>query len=267
MKEEEINDTELEELEERVEERKTTQRRTLDMDDGGKVINWFERLVQIVDKYGFKTIVLTFLLITSSIGLVMLANAIENQHVIEKWLSSDNTTHTIGTDIRKEINPKVTKTMTKLLYKMEADRISILEMHNGKENPTALPFIYCDMTYEETTDMIPYVSEEYVDLNMSKFTFPSYLYKHRYFIGSVEEIYSIDKKLAMRLEANNVKYCGIILIRTNIDIGFLMLSYMEKPTKSNDLILAELSYYVQEIGTYLDYAKQVEIKNSNNENR
>ena len=63
MKEEEINDTELEELEERVEERKTTQRRTLDMDDGGKVINWFERLVQIVDKYGFKTIILTFLLI------------------------------------------------------------------------------------------------------------------------------------------------------------------------------------------------------------
>mgnify|MGYP003443931270 FL=1 len=57
------------------------------------------------------------------------------------------------------------------------------------------------------------------------------------------------------------------MIRTNIDIGFLMLSYMEIPTKSNDLILAELSYYVQEIGTYLDYAKQVEIKNSNNENR
>lgn len=262
MKEEEINDTELVELQERVKENKTIKRRTLDMDDGGKVVNWFERMVQIVDTYGIKTITLTFLLITSFIGLVMFANAIENQNVIEKWLSNYNTTHTIGADIRKEINPKVTKTMTKLLYKMEADRVSILEMHNGKENPTALPFIYCDMTYEETMDRVPYISEEYVDLNMSKFTFPSYLYDHRYFIGSVEEIYSIDKKLAMRLDANNVKYCGIILIRTNIDIGFLMLSYMDMPNKSNDLILAELSYYVQEIGTYLDYAKQVEIKNS-----
>ena len=262
MKEEEINDIELVELEERVKESKTVKRRSFDMDDGGKVVNWFERMVQIVDTYGIKTIILTFLLIASLIGLVMFANAIENQHVIEKWLSSDNTTHAIGADIRKEINPKVTKTMTKLLYKMEADRVSILEMHNGKENPTALPFIYCDMTYEETMDRIPYISEEYVDLNMSKFTFPSYLYDHRYFIGSVEEIYSIDKKLAMRLDANNVKYCGVILIRTNIDIGFLMLSYMDKPNKSNDLILAELSYYVQEIGTYLDYAKQVELKNN-----
>lgn len=267
MKEEEINDEELVELQERVKERETLKRRTLDMNDGGKVINWFERMVQIVDTYGIKTIILTFLLIASLLGLVMLANAIENQHVIEKWLASDNTTHTIGADIRKEINPKVTKTMTKLLYKMEADRVSILEMHNGKENPTALPFIYCDMTYEETRDGTPYVSEEYADLNMSKFTFPSYLYEHRYFIGSVEEIYSVDKKLAMRLDANNVKYCGIILIRTNIDIGFLMLSYMDTPNKSNNLILAELSYYVQEIGTYLDYAKQVDIKNSNNENR
>ena len=67
MKEEEINDTELEELEERVEERKTTQRRTLDMGDGGKVVNWFERMVQIVDTYGIKTITLTFLLIASFI--------------------------------------------------------------------------------------------------------------------------------------------------------------------------------------------------------
>ena len=262
MKEEEINDTELVELQERVKENKTIKRKTLDMGDGGKVVNWFERMVQIVDTYGIKTITLTFLLIASFIGLIMFANAIENQHVIEKWLSNDNTTHTIGADIRKEINPKVIKTMTKLLYKMEADRVSILEMHNGKENPTALPFTYCDMTYEESMDRIPYISEEYVDLNMSKFTFPSYLYDHRYFIGSVEEIYSIDKKLAMRLDANNVKYCGLILIRTNIDIGFLMLSYLDIPNKSNDLILAELSYYVQEIGTYLDYAKQVELKNN-----
>lgn len=117
MKEEEINDTELVELQERVKESKTVKRRSFDMDDGGKVVNWFERMVQIVDTYGIKTIILTFLLIASLIGLVMFANAIENQHVIEKWLSNDNTTHTIGADIRKEINPKVIKTMTKLYIK------------------------------------------------------------------------------------------------------------------------------------------------------
>ena len=60
MKEEEINDTELVELQERVKENKTIKRKTLDMGDGGKVVNWFERMVQIVDTYGIKTITLTF---------------------------------------------------------------------------------------------------------------------------------------------------------------------------------------------------------------
>ena len=64
----------------------------------------------------------------------------------------------------------------------------------------------------------------------------------------------------MRLELNDVKYVGIILIRTNIDIGFLMVSYTEKPTLDKDTIYGELSYYVQEIGTYLDYLKQLEAK-------
>ena len=48
---------------------------------------------------------------------------------------------------------------------MNADRVSVLEMHNGKENPTSLPFLYCDMTYEETRDHVPYVAEEYEDFS------------------------------------------------------------------------------------------------------
>ena len=147
-----------------------------------------------------------------------------------------------------------------MLYEMNGDRASILEMHNGKENPTSLPFIYCDMTYEETRGEIPYISDEYENMNMSKFTFPSYVYEHRFFIGSVEEMMVIDKKLAMRLDMNNVNYVGIIIIRTTVDIGFLMISYENVPNLSRDEIYASLSYYVQEIGTYLDYGKQIELK-------
>lgn len=253
---EEIVDNELNELKERV--NSSPYHRRLDMDDGAKVVGWFERIVQIVHTYGMKTVCFTFLTVAAFIALIMFANALDNQQVIEKWLIGQEKEHVIGSNIRKEINPKVTKSMTKFLYKMDADRVCVLEMHNGKENPTSLPFVYCDMTYEETRDSIPYISEEYVDLNMSKYNFPVYLYKHRYFIGNVDEVYKIDKKLALRLEANGVKYCGIILLRTNIDIGFLMISYLKEPTISDNTILAELSYYVQEIGSYLDYAKQLE---------
>ena len=95
---------------------------------------------------------------------------------------------------------------------------------------------------------------------MSKYTFPSYIYEHRFFIGSIEEIYNLDKKLALRLDGNDVKYVGIILVRTSVDIGFLMVSYNQIPELTRDDIYAHLSYYAQEIGSYLDYEKQKELK-------
>jgi hypothetical protein len=39
-----------------------------------------------------------------------------------------------------------------------------------------------------------------------------------------------------------------------------MVSYTHEPTLSREDIYAELTYYVQEIGTYLDYIKQLELR-------
>ena len=108
---------------------------------------------------------------------------IDNEEIIEQWLIKNDDVHTEGTNIRNEVSPKVNNVLLKMMYELNADRVCVLEMHNGKENPTSLPFIYCDMTYEETRGKTPYVSEEYENLNMSKFTFPTYLWKNRYFSG------------------------------------------------------------------------------------
>ena len=258
MEERNVQDVEYDNFIEKMNQSETHVKRRMDFDDGGKVVNWLERIVALIHNYGMKRIIQALLLIASIVFFVMFVNAIDNQQIIDKFIANTTEQHDMGSNIRKDITPKISKTLIKMLYSMGGDRVSILEMHNGKENPTALPFVYCDMTYEETKDRIPYVAEEYEDLNMSKFNFPSYLYEHRYFIGSIEEIYTIDKKLAMRLDMNGVKYAGIILIHTNVDIGFLMISYLSEPTVSRETIFANLSYYVQEIGTYLDYGKQLE---------
>lgn len=255
MEDKYLNDSEYNSLVEKV-EAKIYKRRVLDMNDGEKMVGWFERIVMIVDKHGWLKVLSVFAFVVFMVASLMFMNAIDNQNVMERWIEKKETEHAIGKDIRQKIDPKVSESMIKILYTMQADRVSILEMHNGKENMTSLPFLYCDMTYEKTLDGVPYVSEEYENLNMSKFSFPDYLYKNKYFIGEIETIYAIDKKLAMRLETNNVKYCGIALIRTNIDIGFLMVSFSEKPKMDDTEILSDLLYYVQEIGTYLDYAKQ-----------
>lgn len=244
--------------EKKVRGKKEEYRKGLDIDDGGKMVSWYGSLVELINNYGMGKLLQAFGLIVLTVSFLMFANALNNEEIIEQWLIQEDLNHVDGTNIRNEISPKVSKTLTKMLYQMDADRVCVLEMHNGKENPTSLPFNYCDMTYEETRDRVPYVSEEYENLNMSKFQFPYYIYEHKYYIGDLEGVYGIDKKLAMRLETNDVKYIGIIMIRTSKDIGFLMVSYLDKPTLNENDIYALLSYHVQEIGTYLDYGIQSE---------
>ena len=247
-------------LQKKIKEKKYEKRRKLDFDDGTKSVGMLDKVVNLINTHGMGKVMQGFFVIVLMILSIMLYNASDNVDLLEQVISKKVEQHEIGSDIRMDINPKINKTMTHMLYEMEGDRVSVIEMHNGKENPTNLPFIFCDMTYEETRGKIPYISEEYDNMNMSKFTFPSFIYENRFFIGSIEDIYSIDKKLALRLDSNEVKYVGIILIRTSVDIGFLMVSYNDVPTLTKDEIYADLSYYVQEIGTYLDYSKQLELK-------
>lgn len=224
-----------------------------------KVFQWVEHVLILIQGYGFKRIFQALLLITTCVIGIMVINAIRDEDLIKKMIIKSEEIHDDASKVRKEVDPKIGKTLTRMLYSMDGDRVSILEMHNGKENPTSLPFLYCDMTYEETKENIPYVAEEYENLNMSKFQFPSYLYENKVFYGSIDEVIEIDKKLGMRLEMNNVKYIGMVLIRTNTDIGFVTISWIDEPQMSKDVIIADLTYYVQELGTYLDYGQYQKI--------
>lgn len=224
-----------------------------------KIFQWVENVLILIQSYGLRKIFLALFLIVVCVLGIMAFNVIRDEELVKKFIIGTTEMHDEASRVRKEVDPKIGKTLTRMLYSMNADRVSVLEMHNGKENPTSLPFLYCDMTYEETKDNVSYVAEEYENLNMSKFQFPTYLYEHRVFYGTVEEIMEIDKKLGMRLELNNVCYIGMVLIRTNTDIGFVTISWMEEPALTRDVIIADLTYYVQEIGTYLDYGQYQKI--------
>jgi hypothetical protein len=249
---------ENEQLEERVEE-KPKKRQFLEDANANGLLGWVEKILCLINNYGFKKILQAIILIGTCAIFFVVFDAIREENLVRQILIQGDSDHTTASQVRKEVDPKITKTLTRMLYSMDADRVSVLEMHNGKENPTSLPFLYCDMTYEETRDDITYVSEEYEDLNMSKFQFPSFLYKNKIFYGHIDEIIEIDKKLGLRLEMNDVKYIGMVLIRTSTDIGFITISWMEKPNMSKDAIIADLTYYVQEIGTYLDYGQYKKI--------
>jgi hypothetical protein len=227
---------------------------------GSSIFDWLHGFLQLIQYYGFRKIAQALLIIGGCILFATVIDSIKEDNLLSEIVNHNNESHKQGADIRMEISPKINRTLTRMLYALKADRVSVLEMHNGKENPTALPFLYCDMTYEEVREHVPYISDEYENLNMGKFYFPSYIIQHKIFIGSIDEMIQIDKRLGIRLETNDVKYLAVILIRTNVDIGFLVITWRDQVDIPRDEIVADLTYYVQEIGTYLDYTKQQEIK-------
>lgn len=255
-----VNLKEFEEFKRRLEEeekRQNISRKRIES-MGETPIGMVERLVKLVDSFGIGKILIVILLTLFTYFAWQLVSAINYTKMVETIMETEVVIHSQNEHIRMVNSEKVRNSMLKLQNKSDADRVSVLEMHNGKENPTGLPFRYCDMTYEVVFDSVPYVSDEYEDVNMSRFTFPDYLYKHRYFIGTTQDLKMIDKKLASKLENNDVNYFGIMLVRNSKEIGFLMISYYTKPILTDNEIGSMLSDHAQEIGYYLDLNEHIE---------
>ena len=219
-----------------------------------KVMSILEHLLGLIDDFGF-------------IFYYQLLNFFTKISRFIQYISSTiSKDHYENMDIRNEVSPQINKLLLSLVTVTEADRAFIMEMHNGKENPSQLSFVYCDMTYEELhpSKELEYVYNEYENVNMSKYSFTSYLHEHRMFVGTIQDLATIDKKLAARMTVNDIKYCGFIMMTSGVDIGFLGVTYLtETPPISREMIQMKLLDYVQRISPKLDLTKQKELRELN----
>lgn len=227
------------------------------MDVIGGVLVW-------VDKYGLKKMLKAFGFCALVCGFIffMFSTQTYRSMIAQTAQDSQSESHTIGTEIRSEASSKINSRLLKMTIAMGADRAFILEMHNGKENPTNLPFNYVDMTYEEINDAngcVEYISDGFENLNMGRYNFPYYITEHNFFIGDVEAFKAIDKKMGYRLIDEEVGYIALVLIKTSKEIGFLGVTYKDKPEMDDEELHGKICTYVQEIACLLDYSKQREL--------
>ena len=234
---------------------------------GDKPIGFIERMFDLIFKHGFFKSVCAVLLILTCVMLWQFINALNYDKIAERVVQEivERQTlvkeeHTEGSMLRLENNPKIANALTKALYELNADRISILEMHNGKENPSDLPFVYCDMTYEETKGKIPYVSDEYDQMNMGKYHFFNYMMEERVFVGNVDEIWNIDKKFASKIQTNDTQYLAMVVIKNEVEIGFLAVSFLTVPNIDKHKLEVKLTDLAQELGYLLDMTPQSKTK-------
>lgn len=226
-------------------------------------INLIEKISKMLNKYGYKNVLSSLFIFISFITVIII---FANQKVIVENIIKNQQQETKETEMNSlkfritEVNPRVDAILYKLLVETKADRAYVMEMHNGTDNPTGMPFVFGHMTYEKmANENTPSVIYQYDKINLSALTFPNYLIKNKYFIGGIDELKKIDSKLYFRVSENNIKYIAIYSIRTiDVEIGAVGISFFDDSNINKNKIESSLIDASQKLSILLDITKNIE---------
>lgn len=195
-------------------------------------IDILERLLSIADKYKLITIFKSlFILLLVCATFAFIANP---TYIFEKYNEWQDKQHDKELELRINNNEKLHILIEKLLYKTNADRIMLLELHNGGKNISNLPFAKISCVYESLNDSILPISQDYQQQNLSLFPFSNYMFNHKYYFGDTEDLLEIDRGLYYKFKSHNINHFACyVLYGVDKPIAFLFLSY-EKLKDNHD---------------------------------
>lgn len=166
-----------------------------------------------------------------------------------------------GLDLRDDkVTPKIQKEIEVLCYTLNADRVFIFEMHNGKKNSSGLPFRYADMSYEEVNDAghVQRCAINFQNVPLTLYKFPHYVAEHGYMFGTVEDVTKIDNGFAEQILELGGKYVAIAYITSNgVPLGFLGISFHDKPVFKEEYIKGIIESHSRVITPLLDLRMQI----------
>lgn len=195
-------------------------------------IGWFERVLELADKYRITTVlksVFIILLIAGTVGFIK-----NPTWIFEKYQDWQDKQHIEKLAHRLEHNEKLHIMTEKLMYKVNADRVLLLELHNGNTGLGGFPFAKCSATYEALNDGIVPVAHQYQDLNLSLMPFASKLFDEGYWCGDTQDLKEIDKALCYRMLGNDTShFAGIVIQGVDKPIAFLFVKFRDVAVEHN----------------------------------
>lgn len=205
-------------------------------------IGWFEKVLDLADKYRITTVlksVFIILLIAGTVGFIK-----NPTWIFEKYQDWQDKQHIEKLAHRLEHNEKLHIMTEKLMYKVNADRVLLLELHNGNTGLGGFPFAKCSATYEALNDGIVPVAHQYQDLNLSLMPFASKLFDEGYWCGDTQDLKEIDKALCYRMLGNDTShFAGIVIQGVDKPIAFLFVKFRDIGDEHN---CAEIKRIIQE---------------------
>lgn len=167
--------------------------------------NIFKNLVELTSRYGkttmFFSVVIAFLLYN------IFANPIKLDKIIDRYIDTQDDIHQKGMLKREQANNAIPNILDKLLFQAGADRVMLLEFHNGGANIVDLPFDHFTATYErvdESKDSIEYIADQYRNQSTGNYIeLLQKLKKDRYIYSTDIELED-NSRIIRKMERNEV---------------------------------------------------------------
>lgn len=192
-----------------------------DIDSG---LSWLERILQLCKEYGvFNILKGLFILIMLSLTLRICYNP---SFLFDKYTDYMTQRHAKELHKRTEYDQQIKSLLPVYLYKYHADRIWIIQYHNG-----IMDWQHGTMRFELCNDEVESIKNQYNDFNLTWINLPYYLKTNEVFIGDMVKLDSIDSTLYTQLKKNNVQYLACTIIKDNSDypIGILGVTWKNIP--------------------------------------
>lgn len=192
-----------------------------DIDSG---LSWLERILQLCKEYGvFNILKGLFILIMLSLTLRICYNP---SFLFDKYTDYMTQRHAKELHKRTEYDQQIKSLLPVYLYKYHADRIWIIQYHNG-----IMDWQHGTMRFELCNDEVESIKNQYKDFNLTWINLPYYLKTNEVFIGDMVKLDSIDSTLYTQLKKNNVQYLACIIIKDNsgYPIGILGVTWKNIP--------------------------------------
>lgn len=219
------------------------------------ISNLIDPLIKLIKNFGFARAIGYLVMLCC---VVFTAISLFNMDkIVEKAISNNQREQTEAHDRAVEkryVNsPKIDQILNEVLYKYGADRVCVVEMHNGTKNVAGLPFIYGEMTYEVCRDGILPVDADYTQFNLSRLSFPTFMFEHNAYCGGMSDLGRIDDKFAERLLVNNSTFlCGYTLHGADNVIGYFGVIWCGGYPNETVQLMKDLSAYAQKLSILLD---------------
>ena len=169
-------------------------------------LGWLDTILKTIKKYGileiFKALLLLFFI------SMTLRICIDPGFIFEAWNEWAERNHEKELVERNEKDEKLKDTLSQFLYKYHADRIFVIQYHNGTRD-----WQHGTMRFEKCLPNTVSMKSDYVNFNLTWLDLPFYLKENNLFIGSMNELKTIDPILYDQLTAKGVDYLACVIIR------------------------------------------------------